>query len=215
MLNLPQILFLLAIDDDRGMVIAAPSLRYGLKAAVLADLTLLEKIGLDEHKKLRVLDGDLIGDEILDKELGKICASRYPRKISSWMYGLGQKKLRKQIADSLISNGILIPDGKAFQWVIPYAADPQREASAKYWIKTQLRDMLLAGAKPEPWMVTSLSVLRACRLLNLIFTKDERKAASKKVETLVRSGIFKEPIAQELEDITSATAEAAFASSSG
>ncbi len=215
MLNLPQTLFLLSIDDEDGKVIASTSLRYGLKAAVLAELTLMGKVGLDEQKKICVLDSSSTGDEILDKELEKICATGRPRKITSWMYALGQKKLRKQIGESLIHAGVLIQDEKSFQWVIPYGAYSAGNASAKYWIKRQLRGIVLADETPELRMVVLLSLLRACRLLSLIFTKEERKAAGKRVETLARSELFEELLAKALQEIATAATEAAFASGAG
>ena len=51
-----------------------------------------------------------------------------------------------------------------------------------------------------------LSLIDACRLLNLVFTKDERKAASKKVEDLVEGEPFGEAVAKTLEEIEMAAA---------
>ena len=170
MLNLPQMLILLSIDDDKGSILPIVPLRYGLKAAVLADLTLIGKIKIDEQRKLWVIDSTRFGDEILEDELGIICASGQPRKISSWMHALGYKKLRKQISDSLVQNDILIVEKTGFQWVIPFSATPEYQASAKYWVKKQLREIVLASETPEPRLLALLVVLRDCRLLNLIFT---------------------------------------------
>jgi hypothetical protein len=48
MINLAQTFFLLAIDDDDGKLVPTTSLRYGLIGAVLIELALLGKVGLDE-----------------------------------------------------------------------------------------------------------------------------------------------------------------------
>jgi hypothetical protein len=76
-----------------------------------------------------------------------------------------------------------------------------QDASAKYWVKQHLREITLGGVAPESRELALLSLIDACRLLNLVFTKDERKAASRKVEELVKGEPFGEAVAKTLEEI--------------
>ena len=80
--------------------------------------------------------------------------------------------------------------------MIPYEAYPEQDASAKYWVKARLRGVVLGGEKPESHTVALLSLLRACRLLDLVFTRDERKAAGQKIDALISVDLFGEAVAE-------------------
>jgi hypothetical protein len=210
MLNLAEELFLLALDDDEG-VISAPALdtlRYGLAAALLADLALLGKIAVEEQR-ISLLDPAPLGDELLDDLLLRLAEANKPRKVKYWISALGFRKLPKQVAQRLTARGVLREEERRYLWVVPYAVYPQQDASAKYWIKQSLRAAGLTTAKPERRAVVLLSLMKGCRLLTLVFTKDERKAAGKRVEELVKGEDFGAAVAQTLADIEAATTAAA------
>ena len=213
MLNLAEELFLLALDDEDGSI-AAPALdtlRYGLAAALLADLTLLGKIAV-EDQRISLLDPAPTSDDLLDDTLHRIAQSNKPRKVKYWISALGFRKLPKQIAERLVARGVLCEEERRYLWVTPYAIYPQQDASAKYWIKQGLRAAGLTSAKPEQRGVVLLSLMKGCRLLTLVFTKDERKAAGKRVDELVKGEDFGAAVAQTLADIeAAATAVAATA----
>jgi hypothetical protein len=207
MLNLAEELFLLALDDDEGWI-AAPAqntLRYGLAAALLADLALRGKVVI-EDRRVRLLDATPVGDdELLDWAFKRITAADKLFKVKHWINALGFRKLPKQIAQRLVTYNILREVEQRYVWVNSYAADPQTDAPAKYWIKQALRSMVLTTAKTERHSVVLLSLLQGCRLLNLVFTRDERKAASKRVDELVKGEDFGAAVAQTLADIEAAT----------
>jgi golgi phosphoprotein 3 len=212
MLNLPQKLFLLSIEDAIGKLIMTPSIRYGLAGGRLIDLTLLGKVGVvldDAHsrKGLMILDSTFTGDEILDRELAKIQAHGKEGKITSLVNALGWKTFRKQVADSLVQQGAITREAKCYRWVIPYGGGLPKQSSVKYWLKGQLRGCVLAGEPPDVSDVSLLGLLRACHLLNLVFTKDERKWAANQVEILSSSGIYSERQARTVEAILEAVEE--------
>lgn len=148
MLNLAEELFLLSINDEKGVVHASamPNLRYGLSGAMLADLTIQEKLGLDDKKHVSVLDSGLSGDEILDEALVCIARSDRPRRATFW--------------------------------------------------------------------ISELSQLRACKMLDLVFTKDERKAARNRIEQIGRNEVFGIAVIETLEAIESAAIAAILAATS-
>ena len=210
MLNLAEALFLLALDDDEGWIAALTldTLRYGLAAALLADLALLGKI-IVEDQRVSLLDPTPVGDELLDETLTRIAESNKPRKVKYWIGALGFRKLPKQVAQRLVARGVLREEDRRYLWVVPYAVSPQQDASAKYWIKQGLRAAGLTSAKPERRAVVLVSLIKGCRLLSLVFTRDERKAASKRVDELVKGEDFGAAVAQTLGDIEAATITAA------
>ncbi|MEW5868346.1 MAG: GPP34 family phosphoprotein [Chloroflexota bacterium] len=214
MLNLVEELFLLAIDDDRGVVhpSASTGLPYGMAGAILSELTFSGKLGL-EGNKVVILENLVCNDEILDESLAKIVQAEKPRKATYWINVLSQhnKQLRSRVAASLVAMGALRKEGKRFLWVIPYEAYPQQDASAKYWVKQRLREAVLTQFQPEARTLGLLSLLHACGMLGLVFTKDERRRARKRIEELVQGEIIGEAVAQTLEEISAAAAAAALA----
>ena len=210
MLNLAEELLLLALDDDEGWIVesALDTLRYGLAAAVLADLALHNRIVVEDGR-LHVFDAGPTGDELLDTALKRLDESDKPRKVKYWLNALGFRKLPRQVVQRLTELGLLREEDRRYYWIAPNAVYPQPDAPAKYWIKNELRAAGLTLNKPERRNIVLLSLLRGCRLLGLVFTRDERKAAVKRVEELAKDEDFGDAVAQTLADIEAATAKAA------
>ncbi len=210
MLNLAEELFLLALDDDEGWIVesALDTLRFSLAAALLANLALHDRIVIEDGR-LHVFDAEPIGDELLDAVLERLDGSDKPRKVKYWLNALGFRKLPKQVAQRLVELGLLHEEDRRYFWIAPNATYPQRDAPAKYWIKNELRAAGLTLNRPERRTIVLLSLLRGCRLLGLVYTRDERKAAIKRVEELAKDEDFGAAVAQTLTDIEAATAKAA------
>lgn len=209
-------LLLLSIEDRKGNVTSFTigSLRYGLAGAVLADLAVLGKVRVSKNK-LALVDATLTGDKILDGALNAISSEDRAYKVTRWIHLLGDRKIAQRIIDQLVVKKVLRHEDKRFLWVIPFGDNPQQNGSAKYLIKQHLRSVVLAGEKPEPDTVVLLSLLKACRLMNLVFTRDERKAANQRVNELVKGEEFGRAVARSIEEISSAAAAAAMADAAG
>ena len=202
MLTLFEKLFLLSIDDVKGTTakgIYGP-LYFGLPGAILADLTLQGRL-TGEDRYIVVAKETPTNDDLLDEILAKLAKAKKPHKASHWVRAMGSNDLPTQIANGLTVKNILKSEEKHYFWVIPYAAFTQMDASAKYWVKEQLRAVVLANRKPELEDVVLLRLLKACSLLNLVFTKDERKAANERVDLLSGEDIYGESVAAVLDSI--------------
>jgi golgi phosphoprotein 3 len=207
MFTLPEEFFLLSIDDAKGKTIAAVSdgLQIRLAGALLADLALHGKISLAD-KRLAVIDPAPTSDALLDEALARLAAEKKPRKAGYWVEKLADKKLPKKVARRLVEKNVLRIEEKRYLWVIPYEVFPQVDASAKYWVKQHLRSAVLAGGEVTPGIIAFLSLLKACRLLNLVFTRDELKAAAQKVDVLVKGEPFGAVVAETIAEIEAALA---------
>jgi len=209
MLTLYEKLFLLPIDDAKGTTakgIYGP-LYFGLPGAILADLTLQGRLAI-EDRYIVVANPAPTGDFLLDEILTKLIKNKKPHKASHWVRAIGSNDLPTQIANGLRDKNILRAEEKHYFGVIPYAAYTQYDASAKFWVKEQLRAVVLANRKPELEDVALLSLLKACSLLNLVFTKDERKAVAERVALLASGDIYGEAVADVLDSIDAAVLSA-------
>jgi len=205
MLTLVENLFLLSIDDVKGTVAVGiyGELYYGLAGGLLADLVLQNKLTSKENC-VTVSDNTPTGDDLLDEALTKIASAKKPRRTNHWISVLPSKNLPTRIAERLVIKNVLRMEEKRYLWVIPSQASPQQDASAKYWLKQHLRAVVLAGEKAEPRDVALLSLLKACSLSKMVFTKDERKWAQKKVEALMADEVFGPAVGEVLADIEAA-----------
>ena len=214
MLTLPEELYLLALHEVKGRVThsIAIGLYFGLGAALLSELVLLGKVRLDEHKKVLVVDAMPTGDDVVDSGLEKIRASEHPRKAAHWVQELSSiHKLDKRMAHKLVEKGILYKEEKRYLGVVPYEAYPEHDATAKYWIKYHLRAVALTGGKPEAHTVALLSLVKACEMLDLVFTRDEMKLARKKIERLIENEVIAQEVYETLNAIMDASTAAIIA----
>ena len=219
MLTLPQELYLLALHEEKGRVPAslATSLHYGLGGAILAELILQSRVGLDDERKAVVVNNSMFGeDDLLNEGLERIQASGRHHKSTYWVSTFSGhiKKLEKRLAYHLVDAGVLRKEEKRFLGVVPYEAYPAQDASARFWIKQHLRSVVLGGEVLDVHTAMLLSLVRACDLLGRVFTRDELKAARRKIEELTRGEVIGEAVQQAIEIIEAATIAAITASTS-
>ena len=205
MLTLFDELFLLAIDEERGLVprSVAENLGIGLAGALLAELALQGKVQVGENRRLALMDDKATGDDFIDKALKEIASNDRPRKITYWVRTLGSrsKKLRRNLGQRLVKAGFLTWEDEYYLLVVPSPLDPQLSASTKYVIKERLRNIILACKEADLRSLALLNLARDSNLLKLIFTIDELKSAERGIhEQFVRVAL-ENSVAQTLEEI--------------
>ena len=200
--SLPEKLFVLTLDEAQGAV--EPSvkgaLRPALAGAVLVELAQANRLRLEENRLL-LANRARTGNKVLDDALAAIAAGPKPHKPAYWIAALGGKEILRQIAGQLEQRGVLRIEDSRRLWLLPYNAASQPNATAKYWIKRRLRAVLLAGGKAVPADLALLGLLKACRLLKLVCTRDERQAAEAKIVSLAQNPAlaFLAPLIAEVE----------------
>jgi hypothetical protein len=108
------------------------------------------------------------------------------------------------VVERLEANGVVKQEEKRLTWVIPYVDSPEKNASAKYALKARIRKSILSDEDLENHDLALLSLVKACNLLNLVFTKDERKMARRQIYELMVSKTLKDPEFQTIQEIEAA-----------
>jgi golgi phosphoprotein 3 len=205
MLNLSEKVFILSLNDENGAVhrSAAIYLPYIIAGALLADLTLLGKIHLDQDKQLSVVSSQPCEEPILDFAFQAILKKDRPHGMPYWIdhFSVKPQAIQEKIITSLTEKGIVTQEKKRILWVVPTQVYPIHNASAKYAIKLQLREMILTDVEPDSRGIILLGLMDTCNLLDLIFTKDERKAAVRKIKEFANSEIISQVFQQAIHDI--------------
>jgi len=198
-------LFILSLHDEKCTVFpsAKKKLEFGLSGAILAELTLCGKVRVGPSSKLEVVDASEIGDGILDEAVNLFQRFEKRNKVSYFIKSLveGTGARRKRLMERLVSGGVLNQGEERLSWVIPYADSSSQNASAKFVLKSCLRELVLTSGEPELSDLALLDLAKACRLLNFIFTKDERKTAQRWIYNSITSKALVDPVAQTLQEI--------------
>jgi golgi phosphoprotein 3 len=196
-LGIPEELLLLTIDDNSGVIPTElkPRLHHGMAAAFLAELVMANKIQM-AGDRLTMASTTPTGDALCDDILAMITSDNKPRKLGRWIQVIGSKLTIKQVALRLVERKVVVIEKKQYAWVIPYPAFALVQASAKYPLKQHLRGIILAGEPADPTDILLLSLVKACRLMRLMFTRDERIFADNKVNALVQGEVFGEAVAK-------------------
>jgi len=205
MLTVFDKLFILSLHDEKCTVFpsAKKRLEFGLSGAIMVELTLRGKVRVGSSSKLEVVDASQLGDEVLDEAIQIFQRFEKRNKVSYFIKSLIEDTgvQHKRLVERLVSDGVLNQGEEILSWVIPYADSPNPNASAKFVIKSCLRELVLTCGEPELSDLALLDLVKACRLLNFIFTKDERKTAQRWIYNSITSKALVDPIAGTLQEI--------------
>jgi hypothetical protein len=197
--------FMLCIHEDKGTVVksAEGALRYGLAGAILSELALQNRLRVDAKHRLEVTDTTPIGDPVLDEALQKIQQASEAQKVGAWVKSLskGSGDLREALTARLVQAGIVTEEETRLLWVTPYPAGQEGAASARYWLKNDLRATALACVETDVRRLALLVLVQSCDLLSLAFTKDERKVADRHIYEMLMGEGLRSPVVQTLQEV--------------
>lgn len=177
MASLLDELLLFAYDDQTGSNRAGAHLEIALGGAILLELVLAERLGI-QNGRVSVTDPTPVGDPIIDEALRQIASER-PRKPKDVVHRAGKGRLR-QVREHLVARGVLSHwQGKAL-WLFPYSrylpARPSVEADAR----SRLRTAVDAGRASDSRTAALASLVYAMRMERLALPdrspRDTRKA---------------------------------------
>ena len=205
MLTLFDQLIILSLHDEECTVLPSVTkrLELGVSGAILVELALLGKLRVGSSRKLEVVDSSEVGDKVLDKALNRLQGFKQRRKVSYCIELLKDEfgKHQKKLVGRLVPAGVLNQGEDILTWEIPYADSQNPSASAKYTLKSHLRELVLTRGEAELPDLALLDLAKSSKLLSLIFTKDERKTALRWIYTSVMSKALNDPIVGSLQEI--------------
>jgi golgi phosphoprotein 3 len=179
---------------------------FGLAGSILAELALASKVQVNQKHRLELVDATSTGDEILDRALLMMQESAKPRKLTYWVEELTGKfeKITKRLTERLVSNGVFNVEDDELLWAIPSQVYPDHNASAKYCLKEHLRAIALADGVNDLRSLALLCLVDSTEMLDLVFTRDERREANRNIHEMLITEALKEPAAQAIEEIHNA-----------
>jgi hypothetical protein len=208
MITLFEALFILALDEEEGVLVesAAGSLSATLAGALLAELALQKRIELADSRVV-VIDPTPTTHPILDRSLFDILDTARARKLKYWINTLTYHKLPEEIGHHLVKEGVLVRKKKRLRLAIPSGESQAADLSAKYALKSRLREIVLAERPPELSEKILLTMIEHGGLIKLVFTRGERKVAHKRMKKLIKGDGEVDGLGKTLDEILAVACE--------
>ncbi|SEC90725.1 Golgi phosphoprotein 3 (GPP34) [Nocardioides exalbidus] len=170
-------LFLLLRRDDGKAESAFAASTYGLAAAAITDLVLVQRVTLSDDKdpRMTVLDTGPTGHPALDASLARL-QEKDGKKLSSLVTD-GKVAVEEHVAAALAGQGVIRIEEKRALGLVP-AKYPVINPEPERRVRDQLRTVLLGGT-PEPADATLLAVLQGLGMAEKVLA-DEKGTLSKK-----------------------------------
>ncbi|MFC3493152.1 GOLPH3/VPS74 family protein [Glycomyces rhizosphaerae] len=175
-------LTLLSHESANGR--AGTYLDLGLGGAVLYELALAGRIGLD-GKKVRVLDPSPTGDPLIDSRLAAIAADK-PRSAHA-LVDRTAKGLLPTVRDGLVASGALRHErGKAL-WVFTTNRYLSNDRNATAGARTRLASAARTGRAFDPRTEALLSLVVAIRLEKTVFPDRQMRPSRKELKAFAEA----------------------------
>ena len=202
--DLPEGLLLLATDDATGHVATkSGALDRGLAGAVLTELLLSNRVQMEDGK-VAVADASPTNDPVLDDALNRIADSR-PRDAKHWIGKLASSNIRDNVLDRLTQKGILRKEEHRILWIIPADRYPAEDDSPEDDLRKMIRSVVLQGTTPKPRTAILLGILKACDLLDTVFSRDERKQFRDRIDSIAGAELMGTAVSKSVKDMQAAT----------
>ncbi|ASN04805.1 GOLPH3/VPS74 family protein [Virgibacillus necropolis] len=207
MFTIAEELLLLAMDDEKGTVVfsASESLNYGLAGAVLAELTILERIELDD-KKVVVINEEETGVMFLDSVLTEIKQSNKSRKVDDWVnrinYKMGQ--MRNDMIQLLVEKGVLKEEEKKILWFFNQNTYPANQEIPEQEIRNRVHASLFGDEKPNARTAMLLSLIKSCNLVDEVFSKDKKKEATRLMDKIIKNHDYGKAVNASIDEMQTA-----------
>jgi len=172
-LSIAEGLYLIALDDEEGRLLAASekTIVPGIISACILDLYLQKKITLSQGV-LKVSDTTGTGNIILDHVLHKLHSGE---SVTKELEILDEyfKDIQTELDELLVQRGILKREETKLLW-IPLS---ERMDNANYAFEQEIRNILKAivfkNAKPTPSFAILLVLIHCCNILDEVFPETD------------------------------------------
>jgi hypothetical protein len=182
---------LLALRDEEGTLVSDANYPYAVGGAILAELMLEGRVGLEPDKNnkkkyVRLLDRELLGEPILDECMGKIAAAKKRAAPEAWITRFASmKKLRERAAERLCRLGILREEEGKVLFVFNRTVYPAVDREPERRILERLREAIRGAAKDlDPRTVVLVSLAQSSGILKFVFDKRELKERKERIKQI-------------------------------
>jgi len=215
-LSLSEKLILLATDEASGATVgnAGMGLHTCIGGAVLFEMIHADLLKLEDGR-ITTWPKDSMGSELYDIAMHQMRRLKQPKPIKYWIQRFGQagKKLQECILKNLVEREILEHCEKRYLWFIKVQRYPELDASSELRIREHLGALLTEKESASEEDLVLLGLVRACKLVPVIFGKDISKDLEQQIDTMIDGEGISAETAKVIKEITAALFAVIIASS--
>lgn len=189
-LFLHEEIMLLALRDEEGTIAPGTMYQYAISGAVLAELLLNERIGIDEFKKkklINVVSSTQVGEPLIDECLEKIRSAKRRASLQTWVSRFaGVKNLKHRVAEQLCKRGILRVDEDKVLLIFTRKIYPEVNPKPERELIERLRKAIFTDTKDvDTRTVVLVSLANSADLLKVTFDKKKLKGRKERIEQII------------------------------
>ena len=189
-LFLHEEIMLLALRDEEGTIASGSMYQYAVSGAIVAELLLNKRIGVDESRKkklVNLVDSTLIGEPLLDECLGKISSAKRRASLQTWVSRFaGLKNLKHRLAEQLCQRGILRTGEDKVILIFTRKIYPEVNPEPEQRVINRLREAIFTDTEDvDPRTAVLLSLAHNADLLKNAFDKKELKRRKARIKQVI------------------------------
>jgi len=207
-------LMLLALRDRNGTIAAGTNYTFAVGGAVVAELLLSERIGLDRDGKkvmVEVLDATAFRDSVLDEWLEKMAESKKRRTPQDWVTRIASTKdLKHRVARRLSQRGILRTDEDKVLWIFTRKIYPELDPGPERRLMDRLETAIFGDGDVDPRTAVLLSVAHHGGVLRAVFDKGRLKTRDARIKQISEGAVSAKATKEAIEAMQAAVLVAVF-----
>ncbi len=193
-LHLHEEITLLALRDKEGTMQASSGYGYAAGGAMLAELLLTGRLGVDADSKrqwAKVLSSEATGDPILDECMDKVVTAKRRAVLQTWVSRFaGIRQLKVRIAERLCRKGILKADEDKVLWFFRRRIYPEVNPAPEKRLIERMRKAVTSGDRElDPRTVAIISLAKSTGLLKPALGKQLVQRRKARIEKIVKGDI--------------------------
>jgi hypothetical protein len=219
---------LLSLDDETGKpMLGSDRLGPALGGALVAELALMERIGVTPHdagwnKRGRITITSLTptDDTELDEALRKLAESE-GKKLKDVLSDFASKKvrlshkLRERLLERLAKAGVLTRQEGTVLGFIPRTTWPVGDVAAEYDVRQRLQATLVSGFTPTERTLVLIALLQVTGLLPKVVTTDDKRALKARAKQLTEGDWAAKAVKDAIDEVAAATVAVAAGAAAG
>ena len=201
-ISIAEGLYLIALDDEEGRLLAAAekTIVPGLISAAILELHLLKKVGLKDNM-ISSVEQSGTGNGILDGILRKLKTGLdFLDAVEDLSHHF--KDIQEDLNELLVQRGILRKEATKLMWIPLSERMDNANYSFEQDIRNSLKTIVFKSAKPTISFVILMSLIYDCQILDEVFRdKDELIDAVKVAKDMVDSPVLTPEVSTALKEL--------------
>ncbi len=206
--NTAEKFLLIAHHPEKGrFLIPHMFLQYGIAGAILLDLTLEDRIELDNNQ-LILKPARVSADPVINEAVTLMTESPRSRKADYWVRKLATRyrKYKWQVLKGLADKRMVRIEEKKFLGLIPYRKSYLIESYTRGNMIRQLKSEILAYTRePSSASMAIAGLIDACRMHRILSDdREERKAIRTQLKKTIKDSPVSDIVSQTIKQVQAA-----------